>query len=468
MKIMAKQLYWVLCVVFLWFTSLLYHSCAVIIPPNGGPRDTLAPKLVMASPKDSSLNSKSQKIVLSFDEFVEIKDVMQNVLISPLPTKSPLIDYHLKNIVIKLRDSLEPNTTYSINFGNAIRDVNEGNVFKDYTYAFSTGKTLANGRFSGKVILAETGKVDSSLIVVLHKNMNDTAIYKSNPRYIAKINGQGNFEFNYIEHGEYNAFVLPNEYSKKYDDSTKLFAFIDSTVSIDNNTAPSIFYCYQEAKKKEKPAVNNDKNAQKTKEDKRIKFETSADGKVQDLLTPLTMRFNKKLEWLDSTKIQLTDTSFNPLDKYKFVLDTSKTFATLNYPWKECIYFKLIIAKDAVKDTFGSNLPKGDTLSFSTRNEAEYGSLKLRFTNLVLSKHPVMQIIANDKIEESVILKTNAFKRKLFKPGDYIVRILFDGNENGVWDAGNYKKRLQPEVVFDKNWKVNVKANWDNETEIVL
>ena len=85
-----------------------------------------------------------------------------------------------------------------------------------------------------------------------------------------------------------------------------------------------------------------------------------------------------------------------------------------------------------------------------------------------LKKHPVLQILSNDKLEESVPLNELVFKRKLFKPGDYIVRILYDDNQNGIWDPGNYKNQLQPEIVLDRNWKVNVKANWDNETDIHL
>ena len=104
-------------------------------------------------------------------------------MVSPITKNLPLIDYRLRSVTVKFKDSLEPNTTYSLNFGNAIKDVNEGNVLKNFTYVFSTGKTIATGTFSGNVLVAETGKIDSALIVVLHKNLNDTAIFKDKPRY---------------------------------------------------------------------------------------------------------------------------------------------------------------------------------------------------------------------------------------------------------------------------------------------
>ena len=108
---------------------------------------------------------------------------------------NPLIEYKLKNVTIKLKDSLEANTTYTINFGKSIRDVNEGNEAKNFTYTFSTGNSIDSNTLSGKIILAEDGKIDSTLIAILHRNTNDTAIYKTKPRYIAKLKGDGSFTF---------------------------------------------------------------------------------------------------------------------------------------------------------------------------------------------------------------------------------------------------------------------------------
>ncbi len=444
-------------------------SCAGIIPPNGGPRDTIPPKLVLSVPRDSAINVKSQKIVLTFNEFVELKDISQNVIFSPNPKKSPLVEYKLKNITIKLRDSLEPNTTYSINFGNGIKDINEGNVFKEFTYLFSTGNKIANGTFSGKAIIAETGKIDSTLIVILHKNLNDTAIYTTSPRYVTKIDGKGNFIFRNIEAGSYNAFVLPNDYSKKYDDSTKLFGFMDSLLVITDATPENMFYVYQEEKVKEKTKSNGSSNTYKNgKEDKRLKYSSSLEGVSQDLLSDLQINFSRKLKSFDSTKITLCDTFYHPLSGAKFSLDTGKTSIQIRYPWKEAEQFRLILEKEVVQDTNGTALTRGDTLKFITKNESDYGSLRLKFMGLDFSKHPVLQIISNDKISESIPLKGDVYKRKLFRPGDYNVRILLDRNQNGIWDAGNYKKKLQPEVVLDKGWKVNIKGNWDNETDIKL
>ncbi len=105
------------------------------------------------------------------------------------------MDYRLNTITVKLKDSLESNTTYSINFRNAIKDFSEGNILKGFTYIFSTGQYIDSLEITGKVILAETGKVDSTLIVMLHTCADDSIVVKEKPRYIAKVDGKGSFIF---------------------------------------------------------------------------------------------------------------------------------------------------------------------------------------------------------------------------------------------------------------------------------
>ena len=120
-------------IIFSVFATIFFCSCANIIPPSGGLKDTLAPVLVAAFPKDSTLNFSAKKIVLTFDEYIEIKEIQQNVVMNPLPKNQPEVESKLHNVTVNLKDSLEPNTTYTINFGNAIKDVNEGNIAKNKT-----------------------------------------------------------------------------------------------------------------------------------------------------------------------------------------------------------------------------------------------------------------------------------------------------------------------------------------------
>src|SRR5690349_19334628 len=157
----------------LFFSAILFISnylpgCANIIAPTGGPKDTLPPVLVSVNPKDSALNFTGKRVTFTFNEYVQLANQTENLVFSPTPTVTPQIDAKLRTITVRIKDTLDPNTTYTIQFGNAISDINEGNVLRNFTYVFSTGNRLDSNTFRGKVLMAETGKVDSTLIVMLH------------------------------------------------------------------------------------------------------------------------------------------------------------------------------------------------------------------------------------------------------------------------------------------------------------
>lgn len=448
---------------------VLNSSCANIIPPGGGPRDSLPPRLVFALPKDSSIKISPKNITLNFDEYVTLFNVNENLIISPTLKNNPIIDYKLKVVTIKLKDSLDPNTTYAINFGNAIRDVNEGNVVKDLTYTFSTGAQLDTLTYKGKVFLAETGKIDSSLIVILHQDLHDSAITKIRPRYYTKINGKGAFNFNYLPAGTYRAYVLPNDFTRKYDDSTKLFAYKTALLNISNNTPLDTFYAYQAFKRIDKPIKLSGSSTKKEKQDSIIRVKTDLENGQQDLLGNLHLTFSKKLTLFDSSKMILSDTNYLPINGYSLNLDSSKKILTLTYPWKEMSHFKLILQKDAVKDSVGNILAKADTINFRTKLESDYGSIKIRLNNLSLASNPVLQFVQSEVIVESVPLTGNELNRKLFREGSYELRILYDFNKNGTWDPGSFGlNKKQPEIVQLIPNIFNVKGNWDNELIINL
>ena len=452
---------------------VLLQSCANIIPPGGGPRDTLPPVLVNAVPKDSAINFKEKKITLNFDEYINIDNLQDNLVVSPYPETTPVVEGKLKVVTIKLKDSLEANTTYSLNFGRAIKDVNEGNAQPNFTYVFSTGSTIDENTLSGRVILAETGSIDTTLIVVLHNNLSDTAIVKNRPRYYARLDGKGNFQFRFLPKGVFNAFVLPNDYGKKYDDSTKMFAFLNSPVKIaDSTAAPLTFYAYQESKEKQKKSASAARPDKSKKEDEKklnhVRVGTNLENGQLDLLGNLELSFNAKIRSFDTSKIVLNDTSFKPISNVQFRWDTSFTKITVLHPWAEGTPFILVVAKDAVSDSSGNTLAKIDTLSFVTKKEADYGSLKLRFNDVELAKHPVLQMVQNEKITETFILNSKEVSRSLYKPGEYQMRILYDDNRNGIWDPGNYALKKQPELVIALYRKLNIKANFENDVEVNL
>ncbi len=444
-----------------------------MVPPSGGPRDSLPPRLISALPKDSAINVKTQNITLSFDEYISLDNPLQNLIISPNPSSSrpPLVDYKLKNVIVKLKDTLEPNTTYSFNFGSAIKDVNESNVAKNFTYVFSTGNTIDYNTYSGTVIVAEKGKVDSTLFVVLHRNLADTAVAKESPRYYTRINGKGEFIFKNLPAGTFAVYVVTNAFNKRYDDSTQLFAFKNAPVIVGASTATDTLYAFEAFKKTvpETTAIPNVKLSAVNKDDKRLKYTLSLENGQQDLLSDLVVTFSRKLTLFDTSKMVLYDTNYQKQTGYSFSLDTGKTKMTLKYPWKENIAFRLLISKESIADSSGATLTKSDTLRFITKRESEYGSIRLRFSNLDLSRNPVLQFVQNEKIVESVKLTQPDFQRKLYRQGSYELRILYDTNNNGIWDTGKFfGTKRQPEVVYLIPKQLAIRANWDNEVNINL
>src|SRR5688572_22718890 len=323
---------------------LVQTGCANIIPPEGGPRDSLPPVLRKADPEDSSRNFSDNQITLTFDEYVNADNYLQEMIVSPVPTNMPNVTRKLNTVTVKLRDTLEPNTTYSINFGNTIKDVNEGNMMKDFTYTFSTGAYFDSLEFTGNVLLAETGGLDTTLTVLLHNTNIDSALIKEKPRYVAKTDGRGYFRFKNLPPGTFYVYALKDEGgSYRYMSKSQLFAFLDSAVIVSDSTNPVTLYAF--AAKEKAPqgaAATDDRN--KKPADKRLKFTTNLAGDRQDLLEKFVMTFDTKLKDFDSSKVHFTtDTIFSPLSGFSWEMDSTRKKLTLNYPWQEGVLYNLVL-----------------------------------------------------------------------------------------------------------------------------
>jgi hypothetical protein len=174
---------------FLILLVLIYSNCAKRGNITGGLKDTLAPVLKTSFPKNFSKNFKGNEIKLTFDEYIKLKDLNKQLIISPPLKNEPLIlpSNISKFITIKINDTLQSNTTYSFNFGQSITDNNEGNTLNQFKYVFSTGNIIDSLSVSGTVKDAFEKKVEPFVSVMLYEvndQFNDSVVYKQTPRYI--------------------------------------------------------------------------------------------------------------------------------------------------------------------------------------------------------------------------------------------------------------------------------------------
>ncbi len=452
-----------------FIVSLLYiitistTGCGQIGMPTGGPKDSIPPRLLNTTPKLKSTNVTGNKITLTFNEYVDLKDPQTNVLISPLPKKQPSIDFKLKTVTVKLKDTLLPNTTYSINFGNAIIDNNEGNPLKDFTFIFSTGNQIDSFMLRGKVILAETGKVDSTLLALLYHKTNDSAVQKNRPDYVARLSGDGSFTFVNLPAGSFNIYALKDgDGGKTYNSKKEIFAFADAAVTVSEKTEPVVLY----ASALEKESGNT--KTVKRVINKRLQYTATPGLQSQDLLSPFELSLNNPLKKFEPEKLILRDTNYKPIPATIWTIDSSRTKITLTVKWQEAAQYRLIMDTTAISDSANNHLGKIDTIRFNVKEQSDYGNVVLRFSNLDLTKHPVLQFVQGEETKKSYPLNASEWSNKFVVPGEYEIRILFDDNNNGKWDPGNYSKKLQPEKAITLTQKIAVRANWDNERDIKL
>lgn len=461
----------------------LQSGCARIVPPQGGPKDTLPPVLVKALPRDSMLHMPltGVKIVLNFDEYVQqLDNPTQNILVNPTMKQMPIYESLLRTVTIKIKDTLEPNTTYTINFGKSIKDVDEGNVLRNFTYIFSTGSRLDSGALAGRVRIAQTNKADSTLIAILQRHTDDSAVAKEVPRYVARIDTLGRFAFHNIQPGTYAIYALKDNGDKRYRDKSVLFAFYDHPVTVTTRLDPKdsvLMYAYAEEgpAPKTKPKTNAKpvSNKKAKKEEHKLHLGNNLKGGKQDILSDLVLTYDVPIQKMDSTLLQLTDTLYNPIP-FKLFEDTLRKNFTIRYVqpvWPTDADFRLIIGKQFAVDTDGVTLLKSDTVAFKTNKESDYGSLTLRLRNFDLSRHPVLQFVQSDKIVDSIKVTSNTINRDFYHPGDYELRVLYDTNQNGTWDPGSFfGVHRQPEIVVQPAIrKIRVRGNgWENEYDVVL
>lgn len=318
-------------------TILIALGCASIQQPLGGPRDRTPPKLLRATPANATRNFNAKVIQLDFDEYFKLTSPYQEINISPDMGKQPEYNIKQRSLVIKLKDTLAKNTTYVINFGKAIADVNESNVLKNFTYVFSTGPQIDSLGVSGTVTDPLSQSKQKDITVMLIPASKDTAYYrKKKPAIYTTTDSAGNFKMSNLHGGDYKIYALKETNNNKiYDSDDELIGFTKNTIHLTKDTGNIMLQLFKQVPEKLRP---NDRKIEQ-------------DGK-------LFFTFNRPLTD-PGVKIQNTD-----LDAQKIV-EFSKNADTA------IIYLKTMTF-DSVKISFTENGRPVDTLTLRRSQKDTY------------------------------------------------------------------------------------------------
>ena len=212
------------------FVVLMMAACASIQQPTGGPKDTTPPKVLEESPKNFTLNFNSNQINIQLNEYFKLNNQAKEISLSPDVDKQP--EYKIKKRILNIRllDTLEKNTTYTINFGNAIVDYNEGNILKNYSYVFSTGNKIDSLSISGKVINAITKEPQLNATVFLLPINQDSLFGKKKPHIFTSTDSTGNFRLRFLKENTYKIYSV---YEREGGD--KIYNSVNEEVAFNNN-----------------------------------------------------------------------------------------------------------------------------------------------------------------------------------------------------------------------------------------
>ena len=224
--------------------GLIVVNCANRGTPQGGPKDEDPPVIVKSEPENFTTNFNEKEIKIYFDEYIKIKDLQKNLIISPpmdpMPEITPLGSAS-KHITIKIYDTLQTNTTYAFNFGESITDNNEGNPYPFYKYVFSTGEYIDSLKVKGSVKDALDKKTEEFVTIMLYdvdSTFTDSIIYKEKPKYITNtLDSTNTFQLENLKEGKYLMVAIKDESSNyTFDQDEDKIGFLDDFITVSNDT----------------------------------------------------------------------------------------------------------------------------------------------------------------------------------------------------------------------------------------
>lgn len=211
--------------------ALCIYACANRGYPEGGPKDETPPQVVEEVPLSYTTNFKAKRVNIYFDEFVQLNDINNKFIFSPPVKKDPKVSLKGKYVQVAIPDSLRENTTYSLDFADAIVDNNESNPLGFYRYVFSTGERIDTLELGGTVVNAESYEPVMGVLVALYEKQGDSIPLKELPDYIARTDSSGNFRLTNLREGHYRVMAIEDaNRDKMYTPESEMFAWMDTTV----------------------------------------------------------------------------------------------------------------------------------------------------------------------------------------------------------------------------------------------
>lgn len=420
------------CLIFILMLSFM--RCANVVSPTGGPKDVIPPVVLQSVPENQSTNFQDKEIHITFDEYVVLNNPNSNIFISPPLDKNPEYKLSGKSLIIKFKESLKPDVTYSINFGEAIKDLHEGNIFKDYSFVFSTGENIDTLTLEGKVLQSVDHQPSADYYVMLYCNDNDSISidslpYFKKPYYATKSDKEGKFKFSGLKENDYLVFALKDENSNfKFDLPNENIAFLDSLVRPIYNDSVGV--------KKIEPLVLYSFLEEDTVQ-KLFKKEIVEEGLLR-------FAFNRPAQNVKIEVLETLSDTFSIYPTYSVNYDTINWYFTPN---KDSLSFA-IIYDTLINDTTVLSLKPRKTIGKKSKTETVSKSLDIK-TNIVGGKLKPEQdfIVTFKEPVTDVIMRDTTW---------YIVgkdTIINDLHFTKI-DSFGLKYKLDKDFVPEKSYKI--------------
>lgn len=469
---------------------LLIVSCANVVMPTGGAKDSFAPKVVSSYPANNSVNFKGDEISLKFDEFVELESPTKSIMISPF-TKQNLEHYILgKKIFLKFPEGLKPNTTYSIQFKRAIKDYTEGNFIEEQNLNFSTGASIDSGKLQLMILDAKSKKPNEFALVTLVKTKSD--FFGKNYNYISKTTN-GIASFSNLNKDEYYSYAFADSNQNLTWDRNEPVSFLKNklvegksyfplNLFLNNDSLRPIIVTTSTMNKfdlhsnQEIYTYDSDNDAlvltQTSPNSLSLIIENPAESQKIDLkingkrtqITLPQISQNKKIDLSENQDnraglLKRNDSCFlafntiiTKLDKSKIKLNLNdKEIPTQITKVKNQILitglevgqnYSLILDSQALWSQ--QNYNKNTSVSFTTYGkELVFEDIVFKIDSSISNKRALIYWKQGQKYTS--IITNKEFKVSKVFEVDQIFHIIIDKNNNGVWDTGDIEKELGPE-----------------------